>query len=311
MFERFKKEEKIPDENFIELDMNEPIDCLCDFTYNFYWNHNGEKMELSDKIPNNNYTFQDIVEHLKKRNPVKINGDAGHRLCSSMGVDLAYFGGTGSAINVGDVFVTGDVSSRMGISLRKGNIYVKGTVKDPIGNIIEVKSDIKGYKKFISITEYLMEINEHNKTKLLDANLNGKELNIDDNRIRDTVGARLNENYEIIVNNNVDLSTGILMKKGVVRINGNTGNNTAALLNGATIIINGNCDDFTAVEMKNGTVIVNGNTGKYLGAKKTGGKIYAKKGNPIHPTKEEKLNENDRKILKNYKFNPKGFFKFE
>lgn len=41
-----------------------------------------------------------------------------------MGVDLTYFDGNGSAIPVGNVFVNGNVSSRMGISLRKGNIYV-------------------------------------------------------------------------------------------------------------------------------------------------------------------------------------------
>lgn len=35
MFGRFKKKEKISDENLIELDIEEPVDCLCDFTYNF------------------------------------------------------------------------------------------------------------------------------------------------------------------------------------------------------------------------------------------------------------------------------------
>lgn len=72
MFGRFKKKEKLPDKNLIELYINEPVDCLCDFTYNFYWNHNGEKMELMDKIPNNDYTFQDIVEHLKKEILLKL-----------------------------------------------------------------------------------------------------------------------------------------------------------------------------------------------------------------------------------------------
>lgn len=37
------------------------------------------------------------------------------------------------------------------------------------------------------------------------------------------VGARLDKEFEIIVNNNVDLSTEILMKKRVVRVNGNAG----------------------------------------------------------------------------------------
>jgi len=309
MFERFKKKEKkIESENLIEIDIDEKVDCLCDFTYNFYWNHNGEKMGLNDKIPNNDYSFQDIVEHLKLGYPVKINGDVGHRLASSMGVDLAYFGGTGAPIGVGDVFINGDVASRMGISMRKGNIYVSGKVTDPIGNLVEVKSDLKGYRKFISITEFLMD-NPKN-IKLIGANLSGKKLEINDGLIRDTVGARLNGDFEIIIKD-ADLSTGILMKKGIVRLIGNGGNNTAALLNGGTVIIEGNCDDFTAVEMKKGIIIVNGNAGKFLAPNKVSGKIYAKSGSPIYPTKEHKLNQEDKEILQKYNFNPRGFLKFE
>jgi len=308
MFERFKKK-KISTENLIELDIDDPIDCLCDFTYNFYWNHKGEKLELSDKIPGNSYSFEDVVEHLKNKGSVRINGDAGHRLGSSMGVDLKYFGGSGKAIDVGDVFVDGDVASRMGISMRRGNIYVKGKVTSPIGNLVELKSDIKGYKKFKSITEILMD--NPSKTKLINSTLSGKILEINDGIIRDTVGARLEKDVEIIINSDVDLSTGILMKNGIVRVNGNAGNNTAALLNGGTIIINGDCDDFTAVEMKHGTVIVNGNAGKFLGAKKSGGKIFAKKGSSIHPTSEKKLNNEDKKVLQISKINPSNFLKFE
>ena len=308
MFERFKKKE-IPTENLIELDLDESVDCLCDFTYNFYWNHNGEKLELNDKIHGNSYSFEDIVKHLKNGGPVKINGNAGHRLCSSMGVDLKYFGGSGKARDVGDVFVNGDVASRMGISMRRGNIYVKGKVTEPIGNLIELKSDIKGYKKFKSITEIVMD--NPSKTKLIDSDFNGKIFEINDGIVRDTLGARLDKDVEIIINNDVDLSTGILMKKGIVRVNGNAGNNTAALLNGGTVIINGDCDDFTSVEMKSGIAIVNGNAGKFLGAKKIGGKIFAKKGSSIHPTSQEKLNNEDKKVLQNYKFNPSNFLKFE
>lgn len=309
MFGRLKKKNKsIDSENTIELDIDQTVDCLCDFTYNFYWNHKGEKMELTDKIPNNDYSYQDIVEHLKNGNSIRINGNVGHRLCSSMGVDLAYFGGTGAPIEVGDVFINGDVSSRMGISMRKGNIYVNGKVKDPIGNLVEVQSDVGGYRQFISITELLMD---KPKVKLIGANKSGKKLEINDEIVRDTVGARLDENFEIILNGDADLSTGILMKKGVVRVNGNAGNNTAALLNGGTVIIDGKCDDFTAVEMKKGIVIVNGNAGKFLGPKKVSGTIYAKKGSSIHPTKEQKLNNEDKIILQNYKFVHSGFVKFE
>lgn len=60
-----------------------------------------------------------------------------------MGVDLTYFSGTRSAISVSDVFINGNIASRMGISLRKREYLSYGEVKDPLGNIIEVKSDIK------------------------------------------------------------------------------------------------------------------------------------------------------------------------
>lgn len=66
MLGRFKKEEKLSDENLIELDINEPVDCLCDFTYNFYWNHNGDKMELTDKIPTMIILFRILLNTLKK-----------------------------------------------------------------------------------------------------------------------------------------------------------------------------------------------------------------------------------------------------
>jgi formylmethanofuran dehydrogenase subunit C len=41
------------------------------------------------------------------------------------------------------VYVEGNVDSRMGISMTRGNIYIKGKIKEPIGNLIEVKSDKK------------------------------------------------------------------------------------------------------------------------------------------------------------------------
>ncbi len=96
----------------------------------------------------------------------------------------------------------------------------------------------------------------------------GKKFIIDDGTVKDTVGARLDADAEIIKKGDVDLSTGILMRRGTVRINGNAGKNTGALLNGGTLIINGNTDDFTAIDMIKGTIIVNGNAGKFLAANK-------------------------------------------
>jgi len=306
LFGRKSKEKK---RDILEIDISEPVDCLCDFTYNFYWQHNGEKLYPEWKIAGTDLTFKELVEHLKKGGTVKINGNAGHRLGSSMGTDLKFFGGTGKEIDVGDIIVEGDVDTRMGISMVKGSIYIKGSIKEPIGNLVKVKSDMKGYKKFKSITDIMMNGLEGDK---LEGNqMEGNRLIIDDGMVRDTVGSRLDEDKEIIVNGNVDLSTGILMRKGTVRINGSTGKNTGALLNGGTVIINGSCDDFTAIDMIKGSVIVNGNAGKFLAANKKSGVVFAKDGSPIPPVKEKNLDSKDSNTLLKYGFNPREFKKFE
>ncbi len=174
-----------------------------------------------------------------------------------------------------------------------------------------LKSDIKGYRKFISITEYIEE--RHKNEKLLKPNKfdkNNYNLILNDKIVRDTVGARLEKGATITINGKVDLSTGILMKKGTVVVNGNAGKNTGAVLNGGTVVINENTGDFTAFEMKSGTIIVNGNAGKFLGAKKKGGVIYAKDGSPISPTKKYSLNSKDKEILSKFGFFDE-FYKFQ
>ena len=301
-----RKEKK---RNILEIDLKEPVDCLCDFTYNFYWQHKGEKLDPQWKIEGTDLSFKDLVEHLKKGGNVKINGNVGHRLCSSMGVDLKYFGGTGKDIDVGDVIIDGDVDSRMGISMVKGSIYIKGSVKEPIGNLVEIKSDMDDYRKFRSITDILMNGLEGDKLKGSQMINNG--ISINDKIVRDTVGSRLDKNAEIVVNGNVDLSTGILMRTGIVRVNGNAGKNTGALLNGGTVVINGNCDDFTGIDMIKGSIVVNGNAGKFLAANKKSGVVFAKIGSPIPPTREKNISSEDSTTLLKYGFNPREFKKFE
>ena len=297
------------DDNVLEIDIEKPVDCLCDFTYNFYWQHKGEKLSPEWKIPDTEYSFEDLVKHLKNGGDIKINGDVGHRFCSSMGVDLKYFGGSGKEVDVGDVIVDGNVDTRMGISMVNGNIYVKGDVKEPIGNLVQVKSDKSGYKKYRSITD--ITTNGEEGDQLLECQLINNMLIINDGSVKDTVGARLDKNVDVVFNGNVDLSTGILMKKGRVRINGNGGRNTGALLNGGLVIINGDTDDFTAIDMISGTIIVNGNAGKFLGANKKSGVILAKKGSPIPPTSKVQLSSYDQNLILKQGFNPREFSKFE
>ena len=309
MLKLFNKKSKEKERDILEIDIQEPVDCLCDFTYNFYWQHKGEKLQPEWKIQGNNTTFKDLVEHLKKGGSVKINGNAGHRLCSSMGVDIKYFGGSGKEIDVGNVIVDGDVDTRMGISMVKGSIYVKGKVKEPFGNLAEVKSDMKGYRKLKSITDIVM--NGVGGDKLKGSQITGNGIVITDGAVRDTVGSRLNKEAEIVVNGNVDLSTGILMRNGTVRVNGKAGKNTGALLNGGKVIINGDCDDFTGIDMIKGTIIVNGDAGKFLVANKKSGVVFAKKGSPIPPAKEINLRSDESSMLLRYGFNPREFKKFE
>ena len=58
--------------NVLNLESPEPVDCLCDFTFNFHWQHKGEKLDLPWKVPHNNLTFGDVVEHLKNGGDVHI-----------------------------------------------------------------------------------------------------------------------------------------------------------------------------------------------------------------------------------------------
>ncbi len=293
----------------LTVESPECVDCLCDFTFNFHWQHKGEKLDPNWKIPHNDLTFGEVVEHLKNGGDVRINGDAGHRLASSMGVDLKYFGGNGKDIPVGDVYVEGDADTRMGISMARGNIYVKGKVKEPMGNLVEIKTDAKGYKKYRSITDIIHHGLEGDQ--LLACQLIGNKLVINDKTVKDTVGARLDRDAEIIVNGKADLSSGILMRKGAVCINGPAGKNSGALLNGGNLIIDGNADDFTAIDMIKGKIIINGDAGKFLAANKKTGIILAKEGRPIPPAEEKSLSNKDRTLLLSYGFNPQGFRKFE
>ncbi len=293
----------------LEINLNKPIDCICDFTYNFIWQSSFD----CNKEVVSGISFKNLVEHLQNNGIIHIKGNVGHRFCSSMGADLKYFGGNGGRIDTGIVIVDGNIDTRFGISMVSGTVYVNENnyIKEPVGNIIEVESDIEGYKKYISITEYIEE--RYITEKLLKPNRfdkNSCRLVLNDGVVRDTVGARLNKDATIEINGNVDLSTGILMKKGIVIVNGDAGKNTGAVLNGGTVVIDGDTGDFTAFEMKKGTIIVNGDAGKYLCANKKDGVVYAKNGSPVLPTKKYELNNNDINLLNKFGFFGK-FYKFQ
>jgi formylmethanofuran dehydrogenase subunit C len=258
------------------LELSYPVDCLCDFTYDFFWQHRGSRLSPSTVIPHQtstSYTYQDLVFALKNGEDVNIKGNAGKRLGSSLGVDLKFFGGTGKKIKAGSIIIDGDVDTRMGISMICGAIYVKGNVKQPVGNVVEVGSARQGYRKFVSITDILSEVSNE---KILPPNcMENSCLYIRDGIIRDTIAARLDADRKVIVEGDAGMSTGILMKRGFVRIDGDAGLNTAVLLRGGTIIT-GNSGEFAGAYMKDGVLIISGKAQGYVGANMKGGTIFYK-----------------------------------
>ena len=251
----------------MQLELSAPVDCIADFTYNFYWQHRGTKLEPDAPIPHQEggtHTYRDVVEALKRGDDVHIRGDVGHRLCSSSGVDLRFFSGTGGGIAVGSVIVDGNVDTRMGISMVAGTVYVTGSVKPPIGNVIEVASDRTGYHKYRSITDVVC--NGLGGDELIPPNsLSSRHLCVSDAIVRDTVGARCACDACIQIDGDVDLSTGILMRRG-------------------TVIIKGNAGAFAGIDMKAGILIIGGVPEGYLGANKRGGAIYARGAKALPPS---------------------------
>ncbi len=258
--------------------------CLCDFTFDFYWQHNGSR--LNPDKPVGGVSYRQLVEALKKDETVSIKGDVGSRLGSSLGVDLIKLGGKGVSIPAtGRIVVDGDVGSRMGISMLRGAIYVSGDVRPPLGNVIEVVSDMTGFRKYASITEAL-----EGRLPVLPPNiLKEKELMISDGILRDTVGARKASSGIIRLKGDVGMSTGILMQSGLVEISGNADRNTGVLVRGGRIVVKGSTSDFTGAEMKGGEIFIGASAGSYACARMKGGAVYAREGKPLPPAKVQSI----------------------
>ncbi|MDO8726267.1 MAG: formylmethanofuran dehydrogenase [Candidatus Methanoperedens sp.] len=278
----------------MNIEFTSPVDCLCDFTFDFYWQHMGKRLVPSEKIPGQkgtSYTYEELVSSLKKGEDVCIKGNVGKRLGSSLGIDLVFFGGTGKPLKTGSIIVDGDVDTRMGISMVSGSIYVRGQVQQPLGNIIEMASDRSGYRKYCSITGLMHNISDET---VLSPNVITKEtLCINDGIIRDTIAARLDSDASITVDGNAGMSTGILMKRGTVNVDGDAGMNTGVLMKGGVLTV---CDteEFAGAYMKGGNLVIRGKAKGYVGANMKGGAIYLKgKAMPA----QFPLDENDLKFL--------------
>ncbi|HLB70730.1 MAG TPA: formylmethanofuran dehydrogenase [Candidatus Methanoperedens sp.] len=242
----------------MNIELTDQVDCLCDFTFDFYWQHKGSRLSPDAVIPHQkdtSHTYSDLVKCLKRGEDVHIKGDAGKRLGSSLGVDLMFFGGSGGSLKVGSIMVDGNVDTRMGISTVSGSFYVGGNARQPLGNVIEVESDRAGYHKFVSITGLL---EKDMKENILSPNaLEGDTLFIRDGVIRDTIAARLDADKKVVVDGNAGMSTGILMNLGSVHVDGDAGMNTGVLMRGGIVLVN-NSGEFAGSYMKGGTIFYKG-----------------------------------------------------
>jgi formylmethanofuran dehydrogenase subunit C len=264
--------------------------CLCDFTFDFYWQHQGSRLDPDRSFcgtsSGQSVSFRQMVEALKKGETVRIKGNAGSRLGSSLGVDLVKLGGKGGPIpDTGKIVVDGNVGSRMGISMLRGAIYVSGNVEPPLGNVIEVETDLTGYRKYVSLTDAL----EH-RMPVLGPNLQSERgIVIADGILRDTVGARNTADREIRIKGDTGMSMGILMRSGLVDVAGSSGSNTGVLMKGGRMVIRGSTGDFTGAEMQGGEIFVGESAGNFACAKMLGGAIYAKNGKPLPPARAHAL----------------------
>jgi len=252
--------------------------CLCDFTFDFFWQHQGTRLDMDQTV--GGISFRKMVQALRQGEGVEILGDAGSRLGSSLGVDLLRLGGKGGPIDgTGKIIVDGDVGSHMGISMLRGAIYVSGEIKSPMGNVVQVQSDMTGYRKFVSATDTL-----ERSLIVLGPNITDKNgLTICDGILRDTLGARNPTDKTVRLQGDAGMSTGILMRAGLIEVRGDAGQNTGVLMQGGRIVVRGRCGDFTGVEMRRGEIMVEGDAGSFTCAGMRGGAVYAKEAKSVPP----------------------------
>ncbi len=262
----------------ISIELLSHVDNLCDYTFNFCW-HN-RQLDPDAHIPHQNgteCTYRDLTDALKTETEVHIKGDVGERLAQGMGADIRHLGGTGGIVTgtTSRIFVDGDVGAEAGLGMVAGAVYVSGRVEEPLGNIIEVRSDVAGYRKFASITDLLCNrrpevpvSNSLDPTKL--------RLVLNDGILRGTLCARCDCPVDVLVEGDAHNGTGLLMRQGTVTVTGDAGMNTGAHLNGGTVVVRGVAGEFAGAYMKCGVLLVGGGMG-YAGADMAGGAIYSRK----------------------------------
>lgn len=284
---------------YIYLVLAAPVDNLCDYTFNFHYLN--QKLDPGTEIPNQEegtYSYRDLVEALKTGADVRIKGDVGERLAFGMGFDLKHLGGTGRPEMAGRLFVDGNVGAQAGMGMVAGVLYVSGTLKEPLGNIVELASDEDSYRKFRSITDILC--NGPGEDTLVSNSLDkdGNILTLSDDILRSTIGARMDCRGTVIVEGDVSNGTGLLMRRGAVYVRGNAGMNTGSRLEGGTVVVGGTTDEFAGAYMRSGNLVINEAKG-YVGANMIGGAIYSKKKvTPSPPAAPGKKSSENTKMLR-------------
>jgi len=269
-----------------QIELSAPVNNLCDYTFDFCWH--SHRLDPDTVIPHQNgteHTYRTLVDELKKNVDIHIKGDVGERFAQTMGVDIRHLGGTGNVEITGRIFVDGNVGREAGMGMVAGSLYISGQVEYPLGNIIEVHSDISGYHKFVSITDLLCNhLDEVPVSNSLDSE--NTQLVLNDGILRGTIGARCDCPCQMVVEGNTYNGTGLLMQQGTITITGDGGMNTGAHLNGGTVVVRGTADEFAGAYMKRGVLLI-GDASGYVGADMEGGAIYSKKKITTSPPAEK------------------------
>ncbi len=283
----------------IEIELTSPVDNVCDYTFDFYWQN--QRLDPDSVIPyqsGTQFTYKNLVDTLRAGSDIHIKGDVGARFAYSLGVDLKHFGGSGSSEPAGCVFVDGNVDEEAGMGMVSGTLYVSGNVAEPWGNIIEVGSDVQGYRKFRSITDIICNGLDNGTLVSNMFDEKARRLTLNDGILRGTLGARCDCMASIVVENDAYNGTGLLMRHGMVTIKGDGGMNSGAHLDGGTVVVFGSVGEFAGAYMKSGSLVFREAKG-YVGAKMEGGAIYSKKKvktNP--PAGKARMKGNDSALLR-------------
>jgi formylmethanofuran dehydrogenase subunit C len=282
-----------------ELIIEGTADYICDYTFNFYWHNNSlDPDSLISGQKGTTFTYRDIVNELKAGGDVRITGNVGKNFAYSLGADIKHLGGSGEIEKAGRIFINGNIGPEACMGMVSGILYVKGDIEYPLGNIVELVSDIPEYRKFCSITDILC--NGIDNDEIIDNEFNEPErtLILKDGVSRGTVAARCNCDSKIIIEGDAYNGTGMLARKGTVIVNGNAGMNTGSHLNGGTVVVHGEVGEFAGAYMKDGKLIFLNAKG-FIGAGMEGGGIYSKsKSKTSPPAAKSRMKGDDSKLVR-------------